>query len=877
MSSTALIRNSDASKTPAQQAVHYAKLSTSFASLATSIGFGAAKNGTQLSFSVMRGLTTAAISVTSSYAEQTIFGKPLGTDKLFNSAVRRTLEFAEHLTLIPLDIAEKCVDTSLIVAGCSIDGLSFVLGLPKLDERDYQYNYHFSIPVASEDKDGTTTDQDTAEAIGEFFGPFSSTTQSFGYAIPSIMKFIRHEWDHPQDPQELPSESFSAMSVVRGIMAWAAIQRVTRLYHERKWFKAMKEIKEWEWRGTRDPGYRTPKISEAPLPRSRSRRNTIHGRPGSAVHVVSDVHLPNHGGEILTAEIGERSDANSDLRNHRFSSASFSRASGMSVTSQSRASIYSAFSVESQSPKEEKPAKVPYPILRSALRRFSRMALGGYGGGPVYLMGLQVPHNTKAGAIAEKINEGAASLGLKLPELTVTEDPNTSNSGATNGSKNVPFPSMRYEGDERRTLERVVDSADQIESDDDSEDDGTWDVMEPPSPSNEEFHKNPSVPTQPPTYSWWNMLLGKHDHEVFHAFATSLDNSGAATPRATTTPLSGEKPRQTTSHAGEVDKLPKFWVLTDHGRQQIVLVLRGTMSLNEVAIDLACDVAPFRPVSATRAASASASTSRPSTPTDDAESEYHVHAGMYALASAMASPGKPVHDVMAKAMMDNETYEVIICGHSLGAGVGTIIGLMWADPQTCLTVRASGLPEGRPVSVLCFGPPCVVSPALSRVCNPLITSFAYSTDLVTRLSKGSVRDLQRGVNWLCYEQKHNPDSKESCGSIIRRAFMLEKGYSFMGMNNDPEAEQAWFLALRKTLEAQMRYVDLFPPGRVLWAVRDTSLHPAFRRNPTMVPHHCVRVFEVEKVEEVFNQLIFTPDMIAAHFVHFYDNVLHQEL
>lgn len=522
----------------------------------------------------MRGLTTAAISITSSYAEQTIFGKPIGTDKLLNSAVRRTLEFAEHLTLIPLDIAEKCVDTSLVVATCSIDGLSFVLGLPKLDERDYQYNYHFSIPVASDDKDGATTDKDTAEALGEFFGPFSATTQSFGYAIPSIMSFIRHEWDHPQDPQELPSESFSAMSVVRGIMAWAAIQRVTRVYHERKWFKAMKEIKEWEWRGTRDPGYRTPKSSDAPLPRSRSRRNTMHGRPGSAVHVVSDVHLPNHGGEILTAEIGERLDVNSNLHNHRLSSASFSRGSVSAAASLSRASVFSAFSAASEYSEDEKPAKVPYPTLRSALRRFSRMALGGYGGMPVYLMGLQVPHNTKAGAIAEKINEGAASLGLKLPDLTVTPEEQSVGSKAK-GGKGVPFPSRRYEGDERRTLEHVVDSADQIESDDDSEDGCTWDVMEPPSPSNEEFHRNPSIPPQPPTYSWWNMLLGKHDHEVFHAFATSLDNSGAATPRATTTPLAGEKPRQTTSHAGEVDKLPKFWVLTDHGRQQIVLVLRG--------------------------------------------------------------------------------------------------------------------------------------------------------------------------------------------------------------------------------------------------------------------------------------------------------------
>lgn len=51
--------------------------------------------------------------------------------------------------------------------------------------------------------------------------------------------------------------------------------------------------------------------------------------------------------------------------------------------------------------------------------------------------------------------------------------------------------------------------------------------------------------------------------------------------------------------------------------------------------------------------------------------------------------------------------------------------------------------------------------------------------------------MQRAANWLAYEQQRDPDSKESCGSIIRRAIMLQKGYKFMGMGVDPEAEEAW--------------------------------------------------------------------------------------
>lgn len=138
---------------------------------------------------------------------------------------------------------------------------------------------------------------------------------------------------------------------------------------------------------------------------------------------------------------------------------------------------------------------------------------------------------------------------------------------------------------------------------------------------------------------------------------------------------------------------------------------------------------------------------------------------------------------------------------------------MWADPETCLTVPSGGLPEGRPVSVFCFAPPyvvshrlirvwslsepqvidfrCVMSPSLSRLASSLITSFAYSHDAITRLSLGSVRDLQRVTSWLCYGQKKNPDSKESCSSIIQRAVMLEKNISFMGIGADREAEEAW--------------------------------------------------------------------------------------
>ena len=58
-------------------------------------------------------------------------------------------------------------------------------------------------------------------------------------------------------------------------------------------------------------------------------------------------------------------------------------------------------------------------------------------------------------------------------------------------------------------------------------------------------------------YSWWNLLLGRHDHDIFHSHArSSLDAQLDA--------VNGVEPR-----------MPRYWVLSDHRRKQVILVIRG--------------------------------------------------------------------------------------------------------------------------------------------------------------------------------------------------------------------------------------------------------------------------------------------------------------
>lgn len=73
--------------------------------------------------------------------------------------------------------------------------------------------------------------------------------------------------------------------------------------------------------------------------------------------------------------------------------------------------------------------------------------------------------------------------------------------------------------------------------------------------------------------------------------------------------------------------------------------------------------------------------------------------------------------------------------------------------------------------------------------------------------------------------------------------------------------------MRKTLEASMRNSNMYPPGRVLWAMRDKDLHQEHQLYPlsenSQTPgQDKLRVFEVLDVEKVFSQLIFARNMLT---------------
>ncbi|KAG5642612.1 hypothetical protein DXG03_002482 [Asterophora parasitica] len=395
-----------------------------------------------------------------------------------------------------------------------------------------------------------------------------------------------------------------------------------------------------------------------------------------------------------------------------------------------------------------------------------------------------------------------------------------------------------------------------------------------------------SQPENTSEYSWWDVLLGKHDQEIFER-AAGLGSPGKRAQEELTAKMTA------TAVIGSEHMMPRFWVLTDHSRGQVVLVLRGTMSLNEIAADLTCEAEDFEPATTTPLSEeeqhpvpgqfASPSMSQPhSSASSTASPHYHVHSGMFRMACAMGDIGKPVQLAVQEALHSNPDYDLVMCGHSLGAGVAAILGLKWADPKTCLTVRSSGLPVGRRVFVYCFAPPALTDAALSKLADKLIVSFVYSHDVVSRLSLGSIRDLKSAASWLC--EAENTHEGEGWAAVTTRAKQWKAG---AGSPDDPHwvsiLTNVAFIAVRKTLEANMQMSNMFPPGQILWAMRDSDLHPSHRSHvePTSPSIRTgadkLRLFEILDVEKVFSQVVFAKDMLKAHMPHQYDKVLHDLL
>ncbi|PWN36164.1 uncharacterized protein FA14DRAFT_146375 [Meira miltonrushii] len=648
-------------------------------------------------------------------------------------------------------------------------------------------------------------------------------------SLGAFSRLVRREWHSASDtlpPGGIPA--YSILGITQAMTAWVSIQMVTREYYEKKMLrnlevvnleqihasiKAAKEKKEQEEAELLNRARIEPAPQETELAKKKQ------------VRILDDEELPGDEGDVIDAEIGT-TDA-------------------PSVTSQ--------------------PLSPPTGLNNEeavfGLKRYSRLVLGVYGGVALAWLGSLPPDLMQAaGTVVD--GEGAT---IRQPNSTLP-NPNTS---SNESSADEPLIS-----DDAAEFLRAAASLDL--EDEELIDDEAGSVLQAETTSTPASASLTPPSQQQPgrSYSYYDILMGTADGDIFHRLGgleQGLAKEGDYQETSSQAGSAAQRLRRLNNRVARPSK-PRYYVVTDHTQRKIVLVLRGSLTLGDIAIDLTCESANFDEQWSDDAKDRSGQ--------GEETASFIVHEGMYETAKEIGEIGRPVHRAVRRAMLAHPGYALDITGHSLGAGVAALLAIMWASPDTGLTTKSSGLPTGRKTHAYCFAVPCVMGVKLGKRAEPLVTSYCYSYDLVCRLSLGAILDIRNACAWLAYENSqpstNSPasNSNESTSglahpirltNIMQRAFVHQSG-RLSGQNKaDLEAD---FLALRKTLEANMKHVELYPPGVVLYSLPPDDIADGIEPEQAKVQVRD-RLQSGRLVGEVFDQIIHSRGMLSKHMPDIY--------
>lgn len=167
----------------------------------------------------------------------------------------------------------------------------------------------------------------------------------------------------------------------------------------------------------------------------------------------------------------------------------------------------------------------------------------------------------------------------------------------------------------------------------------------------------------------------------------------------------------------------RHFVAVDHERCAIVLAIRGTYSLHECIVDINGYSRPF--------------------------CEREAHSLIADMAETVWEESSPT--VLA-LLRENDGYDLVITGHSLGGGASCLINLLIHSRHRELMEGASMGPQGRRPRVRCFSyaaPPTFYPlDAVPPQALPSCTNFLCGMDVVPFLSADSVRRLLAGIRIL---------------------------------------------------------------------------------------------------------------------------------
>lgn len=280
------------------------------------------------------------------------------------------------------------------------------------------------------------------------------------------------------------------------------------------------------------------------------------------------------------------------------------------------------------------------------------------------------------------------------------------------------------------------------------------------------------------------------------------------------------------------------FVAIDHQAKAVVLTIRGTLGIEDILTDLTCDYETMQ----------------------WNNESWNTHGGMFRCAQILKRRTSRVLATIRQALETlGSDYGLIICGHSLGGGVGAILGILLSEIRSDGVFVTSNklaqtypfaLPPNRRIHCFTYGPAASISEELRIKTRGLITSVVYGLDIVPCLSLGVLRDFQNVA--LAFK-----NDEEGIAVDIRKRLIAQFASRHIPLSvHDSDDDYLWELLTK--LRAVMDSEKLVPPGEVYHISTNTvfETHDGKTKRATRII--CKVIVNVEKrfAEPVFGRGIF---------------------
>ena len=187
------------------------------------------------------------------------------------------------------------------------------------------------------------------------------------------------------------------------------------------------------------------------------------------------------------------------------------------------------------------------------------------------------------------------------------------------------------------------------------------------------------------------------------------------------------------------------------------------------------------------------------------------HGGMLTAAQRLWAE---IQGVVLDALRANPGYALVLCGHSLGAGLATLMGSI-IGPAVAVPGAGRAAAAEAPVRVYAFAPPCVLSLELARAATHVM-SVVLGADMVPRFGMATTMDLRESLAALHRERETGlAEEIESRRATHEQASGSSSGGGFGGLG---EADARWARSvLARLSQAVPPTRKLFPGGTIWWS------------------------------------------------------------